>query len=177
MSRRRPLQHAAPLALAALVASCAGAASGTQQVSTRDAETFASNVQPYLEASCATLDCHGAPGRALRLYSELGLRASSALRSKPIAAKHDPVALTAAELDENRLAFASVALASDKPEAQLALLKPLALGQGGIHHVGGVHWASKDDPGYLCLRGWLVGDIKQDLASECAMALDAAQRK
>lgn len=142
----------------------------------RDAETFATHVQPYLEASCATLDCHGTQGRALRIYSELGLREQANRRVTPISDKHDPTPITPAELDANRLAFAGVALATDAPGEQLALRKPLALGEGGIHHQGRVHWASTQDPGYLCLRGWLVGDITQDLAGVCAQALDATQK-
>ena len=155
---------------------CAVDTQRSEQVATRDATAFEAHVQPYLEASCATLDCHGAQGRALRLYSELGLRAQASLRATPIAAKHDPTPLTAAELDANRLAFAGVALATDVPSECLALRKPLALAEGGIHHQGRVHWANRKDPGYLCLRGWLIGDIGQDLPSVCAQALEATQK-
>ena len=155
---------------------CADPTRAIDHLAPRDAEAFATHVQPYLEASCATLDCHGAQGRALRLYSELGLREQASLRVTPIAAKHEPMPITPTELAANRLAFASVALATDAPGNQLALRKPLALGEGGIHHQGRVHWATKQDPGYLCLRGWLVGDIKQDLAAVCAQALDATQK-
>ena len=155
---------------------CGDKTRATEHLAPRGAETFATHVQPYLEASCATLDCHGAQGRALRIYSELGLREQAGLRVTPITDKHDPKPITSSELDANRLAFASVALAGDAPGEQLALRKPLALGEGGIHHQGRVHWASKQDPGYLCLRGWLVGDITKDLATVCAQALDVTQK-
>lgn len=34
----------------------------------------------------------------------------------------------------------------------------------------GVHWPSQKHPGYLCLRGFLVGDV-DDVMGECARAL------
>jgi hypothetical protein len=55
-------------------------------------------------------------------------------------------------------------------DAQLALRNPLALSAGGFEHEGGVHWPSPDDPGYLCLRGYLLGDVP-DAARQCADAL------
>lgn len=178
MSARRLMSWRCVLCLSglAVASSCAEKTRALEHLAPRDAETFATHVQPYLEASCATLDCHGAQGRALRIYSELGLREAASLRVTPITDKHDPTPITSTELDANRLAFASVALATDAPGEQLALRKPLAVGEGGIHHQGRVHWASKLDQGYLCLRGWLVGDITQDLAGVCAQALDATQK-
>jgi hypothetical protein len=160
--------------LLALTSACGIASQRVEKLAPSDPDVLETNVQPYLERACATLDCHGVAGRPLRLYSELGLRADTKLRPTPISNTQDPLPLTGAELAANRLAFAGVALGS-QPDQQLALRKPLAAAIGGIHHVGGVHWKSKTDPGYLCLRGWLIADISEDVATMCARATAALQ--
>ncbi len=155
---------------------CAPAGQSLDKITPRDVVVLQTHVQTYLDFACGSLDCHGADGRPLRLYSELGRRADASLRPVPVSNHSDPVALTQAELDANCAAFAALALGSTQPDQQLALLKPLAASAGGINHVGGVHWQSKSDPGYLCLRGWLVGDITQDVGAMCAAATAALQR-
>jgi hypothetical protein len=165
-----PLQLALITALA--LGACAGPSEPAQRIKAGDAELYASYVQPYVEVGCATLDCHGDPGRALRLYSELGLRKGAELRPSALSDAVDPLAITDAELDDNRRAFAGVALATDGPKEHLALLKPLASSAGGIHHVGPTLWPSTDAPGYQCLRAYLAGDADADPADACAQALD-----
>jgi hypothetical protein len=172
---RMPVIRSALAALAATALSCNVGTEGTSKLAPHDAVTFAAHVQPYLELTCATLDCHGNRGRALRLYSELGLRTSDALRAQPIDGTHEPSGITQAELDANVLAFAAIAIEAKTPSQHLALLKPLAPAAGGIQHVGGVHWSSTKDPGYLCLRAWLVADVKDDVGSSCARAVDAVK--
>jgi hypothetical protein len=164
--------HAAWLLLGA----CAAQEPGTTTLDAGDPAAFGQHVQPYVQTACATLDCHGDRGRALRLYSELGLRDDDALRSEPVAEASDPVALTFAELDANVRALAAVGLQARSPSEHLALRKPLASKHGGIHHVGGVHWHSRQDPGYLCLRQFLLADGPADAADSCAQALDALAR-
>lgn len=156
-----------------LVAACDVDPGAPQTITAGDAALYASHVQPYLEARCATLDCHGDAGRSLRLYSELGLRRDAALRTLPIGESRDPTPITDTELEDNRLAFAAIALATSKPAAHLALLKPLAISQGGIKHEGRLHWQTTEDPGYRCLRGYLVGDLAGDVATACAEAVAA----
>ncbi len=173
MSTRRQCWHCM---LLVLLGGCGIAAQRVDKITPRDQSVLETHVQPYLDMACASIDCHGAGGRPLRLYSELGLRADATDRPQPISNSHDPKALTTQELASNCSAFAAVALSTGSPDHHLALLKPLALGAGGIHHVGGVHWADTTDPGYLCLRGWLVGDIKQDVGSECAKATAKLQQ-
>lgn len=161
-------------ALGAVLPGCHGDSGGSERISVGDAQTFESYVQPYLEVRCASLDCHGAAGRPLRLYSELGLRREPALRTVPVADATDPLPITAAELEDNRFAMAAIA-AGDRASAEhLVLRKPLALAAGGIAHEGGVHWQDTRDPGYLCLRGYLEGGPDEDVAAACASALDAA---
>ncbi|MFI5306424.1 MAG: hypothetical protein ACHQ53_03665 [Polyangiales bacterium] len=160
-------------ACCALGSACQSPAQSAQKLAPRDGVSYAAHVQPYLELTCATLDCHGNRGRALRLYSELGLRASDDLRPQPISMTTEPSAITQDELDANVLSFAGVAVEAKRPSQQLALLKPLAVSAGGVKHVGGVHWLSTKDPGYSCMREWLVGDVQGDLGDFCARALDA----
>ena len=156
-------------------ASCTNTSPSTDKIVPRDVSVLETHVQPYLDLACASMDCHGADGRPLRLYSELGRRAQSSLRPQSISNAHDPLPLTAQELQANCDAFAALDAASSKATQPLALLKPLAGSAGGMHHVGGVHWSSKSDPGYLCLRGFLLGDIREDVGSMCAMATAALQ--
>jgi hypothetical protein len=162
------------IALATTVG-CTQTSQSTDKIVPRDVNVLATHVQPYLDLACASMDCHGTDGRPLRLYSELGRRAQSSLRPQAISNAHDPLPLDAEELQANCDAFAALDAAGSKAAQPLALLKPLAASAGGLHHVGGVHWASKSDPGYLCLRGFLLGDISQDVGSMCAMATAALQ--
>lgn len=163
--------HFAWCAALALVA-CADTSEPAQRIEPGDAELYASYVQPYVEAGCATLDCHGDPGHPLRLYSELGLRQSSDLRPSALAEDTEPLAITEAELDDNRRSFAALELANDGPAQHLALLKPLAVSAGGIHHEGPSLWSSTAAPGYQCLRAYLAGDAEDEPADACARALD-----
>ncbi len=168
------VRHAA--AAFALLCACASREGTPIDLTPGDPVAFEQHVQPYLERACATLDCHGAPGRPLRLYSELGLRSDDALRSVPIAERTDPSPLTGEELEANSYALVAVGLSADAPNAQLPLRKPLAKRAGGIHHVGGVHWESREAPGYLCLRQFLLADTDADLGTACARALDELAR-
>jgi hypothetical protein len=117
-------------------------------------------LQPWLEARCATLDCHGDPGRPLRLFSETGLRAPGVSRD---------ATLTAEELEDNAWSLFGVDDAS--ADRHLAVTKPLARAAGGVHHVGGDVWTSRDDPAYRCLVGWLEGPARAETwRADCAAA-------
>lgn len=162
------LAWSGPLTLVA----CAAPSEPTQHITAGDPELFASYVQPYLEVGCATLDCHGDPGHPLRLYSELGLRKEAALRPAAISEQSEPLALTEAELADNRLSLAAIALASRAAADHLALRKPLAVSAGGVEHTGPALWTSTEAPGYRCLSAYLLGEASGDPADACAEALD-----
>ena len=130
---------------------------GTVDVAPLDLETY-DMVHPILEARCATLDCHGDPGRPLRLHAEIGLRATGVSRDEP---------LTDGEREENVRSLAAVDPGAPLDDS-LLLSKPLA---GGEHHVGGDLFTSRDDPQLVCFRGWLAGDAHADaVAAACAEA-------
>ena len=97
---------------------------------------------------CATLDCHGDPGRPLRIYSETGLRALGRDRALP---------LDAAEIAANVESIVAVDPGAPDADHHRLVLEPLAPSAGGMHHVGGDVWLDRSDPGYVCLREWLAG--------------------
>jgi hypothetical protein len=157
------------------LAACDAPTAAPQHITTGDAEFYASYVQPYLEAGCATLDCHGDAGHSLRLYAELGLRRDAALRSRSISEQSEPTAITDAELEDNRLALAALALSTKGSSEHIALLKPLSVTAGGIDHEGPTLWSTRQDPGYRCLRAYLVNESTDSPAGACAEALDGLQ--
>jgi hypothetical protein len=112
-----------------------------------------------MSAQCGTIDCHGMAGRPLRVYSELGLRASADLRGKPI---------TMAEQVDNVRAVEGVDPGASLDDS-MVLRKPLAKALGGIDHKGLELWPDKNAPGYLCIRGWMAG---QPDDAACAAAYD-----
>lgn len=121
----------------------------------RDVAAFAADVQPFVGSGCGSLDCHGDPGRPLRLYARLGLRVSASLRYEPV---------TDEEVAANVAAFAAL------PVERL-LGKPLAVSAGGMKHVGGDLWAGRDAPEYRCLQSWLDGAVDDEA---CTAAVAAA---
>jgi hypothetical protein len=161
--------HPLLLCYAGLAATGCGPAQGTETPAPADPAVYEQHVQPYTAVSCATLDCHGDPGRPLRMYSELGLRRDPTLRTQAVSEARPAQPLTAEELADNLAAFGAV---SDVGPRHMALLKPLA---GHVHHLGGTLWPNEEAPGYLCLRGWLAPDPASpvDTGQACAMALDA----
>jgi hypothetical protein len=142
----------------------------TLDVPALDADRYALEVQPYVGESCGTLDCHGDPGRPLRIYSELGLRRGDGLRPSPVDADRDPDPITEGELQDNVLAFGALQPALSPGDERLVLSKPLSGAAGGSHHVGGDLWDGPEHPGYRCLRRWLDGEDGD--AESCQEALD-----
>ena len=136
-----------------------------------DSTIYADHVHAYVTMACGALHCHGDSGRPLRIYSELGLRIEPGLRTIPVDIDHPPTPITDEELQENVTAFSTVSPLQAGLK-HFALQKPLA---GAVDHVGGDLFKSTTDPGYLCLRSWLVPNSADgvDVASECADALAA----
>ena len=122
-----------------------------------DPAVYAAELHPMIEARCATLDCHGDPGRPLRLYAETGLRARDELRDAP---------MTDQELAANTDALFGVDPFAPGVDESLLLLEPLAVDAGGVHHEGGDVWKSRDDPGYLCVRSFLAGIVDRRACAE-----------
>lgn len=137
------------LVIAAVLAmlGCTGPAQDEGLIVPGDIEAFAADVQPVFDRSCASLDCHGDPGRAMRLYSIDGLRARDDLRAA--------TELTAEELVANARAVVGIDPDPMPLETHWALTKPLAVAAGGIAHEGGELWRSTADADYQAVLRWL----------------------
>ena len=150
------------LLVAALATACA--VKGDPELTLGSAEAavsgYATAVHPILEARCATLDCHGDGGRALRLFAETGLRARDELRGAPI---------TPDELLDDVRSLVAVDPGA-APAQSLVVTKPLA---GGVDHVGRALWDSIDEPQAVCVVAWLDGRLGDPAATAaCERALD-----
>ncbi len=129
-----------------------------------DYESYRLHVDRYLNRRCGTLDCHGQPGRAYRMYGREGFRLytvadggliSGVQPSTPEETLANFQAIVGLEPEEMSR---TMALAND-PDLQEAeglkrlifIRKPLRLER----HKGGPAMA-EDDPGYRCVRAWLA---------------------
>lgn len=137
--------------------SCSSApdASRSTELLQPDFKTYAENVDPYLQRRCGTLDCHGQPGRAYRLYGYTGFRlysldaglVSGQQQTQPEEVLANYEAAVALEPEEmSRL----IARQGEDPNRLLLLRKPLRLER----HKGGPAMA-EDDAGYRCVVAWL----------------------
>lgn len=147
------------LALLVFAAACAPTNSEVA-LPTPDLAVYEAQLHPFLEGACATLDCHGDPGRALRLYSDTGLRLRGDLRDTP---------MTPEELEANAMSLFAVD-PTHPAEQHLAVLKPLDRGEGGMTHEGDNLVLMPDDAGYLCLVGYLAGASATELEDACQQA-------
>jgi hypothetical protein len=151
--------RAAPLAAWLLAVGCVDAG-GTVPITPGDRAAYVQWVQPILEARCATLDCHGDAGRALRLYAPTGRRLRDDLR-----VVHDDGGLPALVDEEITANLRSIAAVRD-----LVIPKPLA---GGLGHEGGEQWRSPDEPQVVCVQGWLDGkSADPGVTAACTTARD-----
>ena len=116
-------------------------------------------LHPYLEARCATLDCHGDEGRPLRLYAETGLRLPGVDRDLPV---------TAEELEANAWSLVGVDPGSDS-ERSLVFLKPLDRSEGGMEHVGEDVF-TRGSAEAECLSWWLDGAADPSGIPSCEAA-------
>jgi len=145
----------------AVATGCAGAPD-TQRATIIDAEVlpsytaFKEYVNPYLENRCASLDCHGQPGRGYRIYSQKGLRlydpearlvsGRQATSEEEKQANYD--GLIGLEPEETRRV---VAENGNDPMRLLLLRKPTARER----HKGGQVMGISGDAGYRCITEWL----------------------
>lgn len=163
----RALRFLALFAGCALSAACdAPENAGVTGLHVPDPRMFP-QVADALQLSCGTLDCHGRPGRNLRLYGGRGLRL-------------DPHANSADEPttdSEYQASFRS--LTGLEPEALDAVVRSsgqdierLSLvrkGRGTERHKGGTQMLA-GDPLDRCLVSWLSGQVD---AAACARVTSA----
>jgi hypothetical protein len=122
-----------------------------------DYPTYAANVDAYVARRCGTLDCHGQPGRAYRIYGFTGFRLLNADGGGSLVSGQQPT--TPDETRANYQAAISLepeemtrlmATQGAEPNKLLLLRKPLRLER----HKGGPAMAI-DDAGYKCVVAWL----------------------
>lgn len=135
---------------------------------------FKDQVNGYLENRCASLDCHGQPGRGYRIYSSKGLRlydpeaklisGKQATTEAEIRANFD--GLVTLEPEETRRV---VGENGENPLRLLMIRKPTQLER----HKGGPVMKI-DDAGYRCITEWLKvrgdGTISGTGERTCAIA-------
>ena len=124
-------------------------------------------MSPVFERRCGTLDCHGQPGRPLRIYSGLGLRIPNDAGDVPGSS-----ATTVDEITTNYRAviglqpeqMTRVIAGQAQPRSLLILSKPLNLES----HKGGPAFAPTGDPGEGCITTWIQGAVDK---TQCAAAV------
>jgi len=125
-----------------------------------DFDTYKNYVDRYLERRCGTLDCHGQPGRAYRIYSREGFRDyAEDAGGVPLVSGQQPTtddeikanfqAIVALEPEEMSRVVAAQG-ADDALKKWVWIRKPLRLER----HKGGPAMA-EDDSGYKCVVAWL----------------------
>ncbi|MBX3189264.1 MAG: hypothetical protein KF819_19730 [Labilithrix sp.] len=121
-----------------------------------DFNTYVTHVDRYLARRCGSLDCHGQPGRAYRIYSREGFRLYTIADGSLVSGQQptDPAeqranfqALIGLEPEEmSRL----MARQGDDIKRLLFIRKSLRIER----HKGGPAMA-EDDEGYRCVEAWL----------------------
>lgn len=124
-----------------------------------DYATYKEWVDPYLQRRCGTLDCHGQPGRAYRIFGFAGLRRSdidAGVDEGLVSGVHPTQELeiqanfqSAVALEPEQMSRV-IAKQGQDIETLLLVRKPLLLER----HKGGPAMSDADD-GYRCVEAWL----------------------
>jgi hypothetical protein len=123
-----------------------------------DFKVYSESVDVYLQRRCGTLDCHGQPGRAYRIYGFGGFRlynedaglVSGDQQTTPAEVRANFQAAVSLEPEEMSRVIAKQG--DDESLNRLLLLrKPL---NNPERHKGGPAMA-QDDAGYKCVVAWL----------------------
>ncbi|MBX3222501.1 MAG: hypothetical protein KF795_18430 [Labilithrix sp.] len=120
-----------------------------------DYPTYRAFVDPYLQRRCGTLDCHGQPGRAYRIYGFAGFRlynidAGLVSGQQPTTEEEVLANYQAAVALEPEEMSRLIATQGTDPNKLMLLRKPLKIER----HKGGPAMA-EDDAGYKCVVAWL----------------------
>ncbi|MBX3205697.1 MAG: hypothetical protein KF764_11560 [Labilithrix sp.] len=138
------------VASAAALAACAGADAPPPSVQPPPAGW--ESVSEMLGARCASLDCHGRPGRPLRLYHRAGLRlADDDVPGGDVTTADEHAANLRAAVGLEPEVFARVVGEGGQRAERLTLVRK-ALGREA--HKGGAPIAA-GAPADVCLRSWL----------------------
>lgn len=161
----RHLGAAALLAMGLAALGCARGADSGDELRFPDRATFPA-VAGALDRRCATLDCHGAPERNLRLYGRSGLRLDPADvpgSGDTTEAEHDASYESLVGLEPEVMSLV-VSERGRAPE-RLTLIRKA---RGSEAHKGGARIALGDDSD-VCLTSWLGSALNEEA---CALAAD-----
>ena len=159
-----PRRRASIVVLATLVVGCASVdPEATVAAECPDAAQFV-HVSPFLEASCGTIDCHGAIARPLRIYGKVGLRLDSAAISGAGDTTRAEMAASMQSLCGLQPELTSrVVEGRAAPEDLLVVQKARA----EVQHKG-ERLVRPGDDGDVCLTSWLAGHVDE---AACARAV------
>lgn len=159
-------------------ASCASSydPNKTTAIVAPDYEIYKTYLDDFLDRRCGTLDCHGAPGRAYRMFGSKGLRLpTGTLFDVALVSGVQPT--TEAEKRANYEGIIAlepeemsrvIARNGENPLSLEFLRKPLGTETGqpapgtraiGERHKGG-QVLDESDPGYRCIVAWLQYPVK-----------------
>ncbi len=122
----------------------------------------------YLERHCGTLDCHGQPGRPLRVYTQFGMRLSPDDVPGGRPRTDDELAanyVSVIGLEPEIMGLVATEHGAE-PERLMLIRKPL----GTERHKGGKIFSDQSDPGYLCLTSWLRGAVDSPACASAAIS-------
>jgi hypothetical protein len=131
-----------------------------------DPTAYITDVNPVFERRCATLDCHGAVGRAMRLYSSNGLRIPNDAGRGPGGGSTTPEEIRAnyysiISLEPDKM----TAVSKDKGDPSTLLILRKGRNVDGAHK-GGPALFTNDDAD-TCITSWIKGKVAQQ---SCALA-------
>ena len=164
---RRRLRPACRALLALLASGCANGEEAVGPLELPDRATFPL-VADALERRCATLDCHGAPARNLRLYTGSGLRLDPADvpgSGSTTEAEYDASYRSVVGLEPEIMSDV-VAERGSAPERLTLVRKARGLED---HKAGALLRAG--DPADRCVTSWLASATDEE---QCALGADVA---
>jgi len=149
--------------------SCVGEA-GLEAYGCPNPAVFTASVSPYLERRCGTLDCHGQMTRPMRIYGQLGLRHPAENNVS------GGVSTTQLELESNYAAVCNLDPAAmqqvvDDLGSTADKLLLVNKARGLERHKGG-KIVNEQDPGDLCILGWLGFKDAATVAASCSAAIE-----
>ncbi|MRG93525.1 hypothetical protein [Polyangium spumosum] len=157
------------LAIGFGASSCVGE-EGLEAYACPNPAVFTASVSPYLERRCGTLDCHGQATRPMRIYGQLGLR-------HPLESNvSGGAATTQLELESNFAAVCNLDPAAmqqvvDDLGSTADKLLLVNKARGLERHKGG-KIVNEQDPGDLCILGWLGFKDAATVDAACTAAIE-----
>jgi hypothetical protein len=130
-------------------------------------------LEQAMGASCASLDCHGQPGRNLRLYDARGLRFAATDISG--LGTTTPAEIAQDELSVLALEPQAIKDVLNSGGANLDSLIVVLKARGAVEHKGNAPWP-EGSHGDRCLTAWLSSAKTDNGACACAVTDSSANQ-